>query len=259
MTTYICSYCKKVYKQKSAYNNHYLKCELLAICNNVKTKDEADQELDIKFNGSINDVYKLLINLNNKFEKLETDYNELKKYANITKNKIDVIEYLNTNFDYGDFDFTKFLNSIEITDTELDIIFEHDYINGIYQIIIDNIEKNKNNIPIKAFNNKEGILYICLNTDGADGAGYNWVTIDDTHINSIQKYFNKRLSPLFLQWQEVNKLKISPDHFTSIYVKNMKRVFAINFERKNINVMLKNKLYKHLKISLRNYVSHDFI
>ena len=260
MTTYICSHCKKNYKNKAAYNNHNLKCELRSICNKIKTKneEEEEEELDVKFNGSINDVYKLLINLNNKFDKLETDYNELKKYANITKNKIDVIEYLNVNFDYGDFDFVKFLNSIQITETELQIIFDHDYINGIYQIITDHIEKHQHdiNIPIKAFTVKEGVLYICLTHDNT---AHKWVIMDDDHIKLIFKHFNKNLSMLFLNWQEVNKKKIRPDDFTPIYVKNMKRVFAINYEKKNMNAMLKNKLYKHLKISLRNLVSNDFV
>ena len=112
MSTYVCSYCKKSYIRKTAFNNHQLKCDLIRICNNVKSKDEEDEEeLPVKFNGSINDMYKLLINLNNKFEKLEADYNEIKKYVNVTKNNIDIIEYLNKNYDYSEFDFIKFLNS----------------------------------------------------------------------------------------------------------------------------------------------------
>ena len=275
MTNFICSSCKKEYISKAAYNNHQLKCNLRNICQNMQRRELApglageQQEFDVKFNGSITDVYKLLINLNNKFDKLESDYNELKKYANITKNKIDVIEYLNVNFDYGDFDFVKFLNSIQITETELQIIFDHDYINGIYQIITNHIEKHQYNIntPIKAFNTKEGVLYICLNTTETtettettdSDPGHKWVIMDDDHIKSVMKYFNKSLSSLFLNWQEVNKKKFGPDDFTPIYVKNMKRVFAINYEKKNMNAMLKNKLYKHLKINLRNFVSHDFV
>ena len=113
MTTYSCSYCKKNYVRKSAFNNHKLNCQFIRICNNVKTIKEQNEldvidqnnELSIKFDGSINDMYKLLINLNNKFEKLQTDYNEIKKYVNITKNKIDIIEYLNKNYNSNNLDF----------------------------------------------------------------------------------------------------------------------------------------------------------
>lgn len=263
MSSYVCTYCNKSYVRKSAYNNHQLKCELVRICNNIKTRgqdedeDEEYEELPIKFNGNINDMYKLLINLNNKFEKLETDYNEIKKYVNITKNKIDIIEYLNKNYDYSDFDFIKFLNSIEITNLELEKVFEKDYVDGIFQIIVDYIEriKHNTNIPIKAFNNKEGILYICLSSEDID---YNWTVIDDVHIKSIMKYFNRKLLPLFTKWKEVNEKQFDPDSFTMIYVKNMKCVLGSNFQKKNTNAMLKNKLHKYFKVNLKNFIQYDF-
>tara|TARA_B100000424_G_scaffold266755_2_gene258424 strand:+ start:1657 stop:2421 length:765 start_codon:yes stop_codon:yes gene_type:complete len=215
-------------------------------------------ELPIKFNGSINDMYKLLINLNNKFEKLEADYNEIKKYVNVTKNKINIIEYLNKNYDCSDYDFIQFLNSIEITNIELQKVFEKDYVDGIFQILIDSIEKNKHNkeIPIKAFNNKEGVLYAYIKLHDSDK---NWIVIDEDHIKSIYKYFNKKLLPLFLEWKVINEKQLHPDEYTLIYVKNMKRVLGTNFEKKNINAMLENKLYKYLKINLKNFVTYDYV
>ena len=46
MTTYICSYCNKSYLRKSAFNNHQLKCELIRISNNIKSKSEQDDDID---------------------------------------------------------------------------------------------------------------------------------------------------------------------------------------------------------------------
>ncbi len=272
MTTYVCLYCNKSYIRKSAFNNHQLKCEFIRICNNVKSKgykdedkdedkDEENEELSVKFNGSINDMYKLLINLNNKFEKLEADYNEIKKYVNVTKNKINIIEYLNKNYDYSEFDFIQFLNSIEVTNNELEKVFEKDYVDGIFQILIDYIEKVKHNndIPIKAFNNKEGVLYAYIKIPDVGDKHDAWSVIGEDEIKSIYKYFNKKLLPLFLKWKEVNEKKLDPDDYTLIYVKNMKRVLGTNFEKKNKNAMLQNKLYKYLKVNLKNFVSHDFV
>ena len=277
MTTYVCSYCNKSYRRKSAFNNHQLKCEFVRVCNNVKSiskhschdnhnhnhndndnDNDNVEELSIKFNGSINDVYKLLINLNNKFDKLEADYNEIKNYVNLTKNKINILEYLNKNYHYNEFDFIKFLNSIEITNIELETVFKKDYVDGIYQILIDYIEKIKHihQIPIKAFNNKEGVLYIYIKSSESDDS---WNIISHDHIKSIYKYFNKKLLPLFIKWKELNETQLDPDDFTMIYVKNMKRVLGTNFENKNIYAMLQNKLYKYLKDNLKNFATYDFI
>ena len=167
MTSYICSYCNKSYLRKSAFNNHQLKCELIRICNNIKSKSEQDDDIDyieefpIKFNGSINDMYKLLINLNNKFEKLEADYSEIKKYVNVTKNKIDIIQYLNINYDCSDFDFIKFLNSIQITNIELEKVFEktRKNIQTNSQTLMKSIQKSSGNRP-KTFPNQSRAQFL---------------------------------------------------------------------------------------------------
>ena len=40
----------------------------------------------------------MVIMLHNKYDKLETEYNELKKYVSVVKNKINILDYLNQNF-----------------------------------------------------------------------------------------------------------------------------------------------------------------
>tara|TARA_B100000902_G_scaffold282689_2_gene268713 strand:+ start:3161 stop:3994 length:834 start_codon:yes stop_codon:yes gene_type:complete len=271
---YNCTYCNKVYVKKAAYNNHLLNCKFIRICNNIKTNSHLNDntndndydntndnhytQLDIKYDGTVNDLYKLLINLNNKFEKLQNDYDELKKYVNITKNKINVLEYLNNNFCDSLFDFNLFLDSISITSIELQIIFDKDYVDGIVDIIINYINKIKENdkfVPIKAFNNKENILYVYLKSQHSND--HKWIVMDDDIINIIMKYFNRNLLPLFTEWKELYKDKVDPDSYTTIYVKNMKRVLASNFEKKNKHAMLKNKLYKYLKVDLKNFAIYD--
>ena len=75
MSTYVCSYCKKSYIRKTAFNNHQLKCDLIRICNNVKSKGEEDEEeLPVKFNGSINDMYKLFYLNKDKLEFFDNAY-----------------------------------------------------------------------------------------------------------------------------------------------------------------------------------------
>ena len=93
---YCCSYCNKHYIMKSAYNNHLIKCKLA----NFSSKYDKDFEKDLKNeslglsidslkqNMNINNLFAIVIMLYNKYEKMEADYNELKKYVAIVKNKI---------------------------------------------------------------------------------------------------------------------------------------------------------------------------
>ena len=89
--------------------------------------------------------------LNNKYEKLESQYNELKKYVNITKNKINILDYLNENFkqEYLNVglglsgnNINKFLDELIIDIDMLNKILKFDYVDGILNIFISILKKH---------------------------------------------------------------------------------------------------------------------
>ncbi len=248
MTSYKCEHCHKEYKRKACFNNHILQCRFYTMCKR--------EPQNINFDANLENVYKLLIDLHNKYDKLQTEYDELKKYVNITKNKINVIEYLNKNFDLSDFDFIQFMNSIQITNQQLEIVFKNDYVDGIIQILTDKIDKfrEKNiNIPITAFSNKDGVLYIYLKDESS------WVIMDENYLIRFIKYFNKNLLELFGQWKENNQHSMDYEDFCSSYVRNMKKVIGGNFEKKNKDIMIKNKLYKYLKVNIKDINTYEIV
>ena len=72
-------------------------------------------------------------------------------------------------------------------------------------------------------------------------------------------YFNKNILNIFGRWNENAKLNMKYEDYSDLYVVNMKKVIGGNFEKKNINNLLKNKLYKHLKVDLKKVVTYEFI
>jgi len=283
MTTYTCNFCSKLYKRKSCFNNHLEKCRLHKYCRN-NNLDNQDNISGINFNNiKINDnnidlqnisfsnenIFKLLVVLFNKYEKLEADYNELKSFVNVSKSKINIIDYLNKNYDLLKLNYISFINTINIDREELEIIFKHDYVDGFIQILINYIEKYKYNsrqeydevnnnsniydLPIKCFNHKEGEIYIYSNHDS------KWCIMNDDNISYMIKYFNKRLMNNFVIWKNDNSDKIEKDdNFCQTYIRNMKKVMANNFVKKNVNLLIKNKLYKVLKTNFKNLVTYEF-
>lgn len=203
------------------------------------------------------DIPKILVDLYNKYERLEAEHNELKKYVQITKNKINIIDYLNANYTTNYVDFIEFINNIEIGNNELDIIFKKDYVDGICEIF-SNYASGLNdlgkNISIKAFSNKDGVLYIYMNQD-SDG---NWCTMNEEYLNKFIKSFDKKILKKFLEWKTHNAVHMDYDLYSELYILNMKKVIGGNFENKNKKAMIKNKIYKSLKVNLKNIISYEF-
>jgi hypothetical protein len=210
----------------------------------------------LKKDLTIHNLFAMVIMLYNKYEKLESDYTELKKYVTITKNKINILDYLNENFkhDYMNIEgtnITKFIDELVIGQDELQKIFKYDYVDGIFNIICDYINVKGSLLPIKCFNTKENVLYIF--------DGELWLIMDDNYLRKFIKSFDKKILTKFVEWKKAAEKTIDTEIFGEIYIQNMKKVIGGNYEKKNPAFMIKNRLYKHLKIDLKSIVSYDFI
>ena len=273
---FICAYCNKIYIRKASYNNHLVKCKLCRFasdCGKTDTESEfvkSDSEIEsesesvvtmdsLKKDLNIHNLFAMVIMLYNKYEKLESEYTELKKYVAITKNKINILDYLNENFkpDYmskGGNNITKFMDELVIGQDQLEKIFKYDYVDGIFNIICDYINKlnvKGSLVPIKCFNTKENVLYIF--------DGELWLIMDDVYLRKFIKSFDKKILTRFVEWKKIAEKTIDTEIFGEIYIQNMKKVIGGNYEKKNPASMIKNRLYKHLKIDLQSIVSYDFI
>ena len=275
---YKCDYCNKEYIRKSNYNTHLNSCKLYNYCrarnNFCDSHGNGVLEID-KMDITTENIFKMLIILHNKYEKLEADYSELKKFVNVTKNKIDILEYLNQNcvsqFENSCFD--TFMNAMIIDNDCLDFVFKKDYIDGVYDIIVSNIQwiKDKSlNIPIKCFNQKDGILYIYergsnergSNERGSNERGYgSWIIMDGEYFKKLIKHIDKKILMLFLEWKLHMESTLDAETYSDIYIKNMKKVIGGNFVKKhtNLSMIIKNKLYKHLRVDIKNITTYEFM
>ncbi len=261
--SYTCNFCHKHYVRKSAFNNHLLKCRFNNICKISSTEDISINAQDIcKLEQNNENIMKILMHLHNKIEKLESDNEELKKFVNISKNKINILDHLNANSINLEFDFTDYMNSVNITEAELEIIFKKDYVDGILDIITNYIinikdlkNKNINNnfvFPIKAFSHKDNTLFIYSKIKNS------WEVMSNDDFNNLIKYFDKKIMTKFLEWKTLNNNKLVDDSFSKTYVFNMKKVIGCNFENKNKQLLIKNKLYKYLKVNIKNISTYEF-
>jgi len=268
---FICTYCKKIYIRKASYNNHLIKCKLCRFASNcgktetesefVKSDSETESDSVVNMDSlkkdlNIHNLFAMVIMLYNKYEKLESEYTELKKYVNVTKNKINILDYLNENFKH-DFmrdegtNIVKFMDELVIGQDQLEKIFKYDYVDGIFNIICDYINVKGSLLPIKCFNTKENVLYIF--------DGELWLIMDDVYLRKFIKSFDKKILTKFVEWKKIAEKTIDPEIFGEIYIQNMKKVIGGNYEKKNPASMIKNRLYKHLKIDLQSIVRYDFI
>lgn len=270
-----CSICNKKYIRKNAFDKHILLCKFEHEKSNFDKAYKAP-------NISNEKLYLLLVDLNNKYDKLEKDYDELKKYVIMKKKKIDILEYLNNNFidDYSDdfYDFIKYItdsamnvgyyqNKSKISEESdrdfsnvyLNYIFELNFINGIVKILTEIIynEREKKNIPIKVFNQKDAI-YILI-TD--ESCFKKWVLMDNVQFKEFIIKIHKKIINLFSIWQKSVEYKIKDEHFNNIYLDNMKKMLGQSRtgcgSHGDTYLTIKNKLQKNICENFKNMISFE--
>ena len=182
-----------------------------------------------------------------KYSKLEKKVEELTKYTESKKRKIDVIEWLNNNYLLKT-NYNNWMSSINLDITHLELVFETDLITGIYQILV-NYLSDINNLPIKAFDQKDNVLFIFNNT---------WSKIKNEDFIELINIIRKQLNSLLIKWQETNNKKLSNETFAKIYMKNCQKVLGCNLSKEKIMDKLHKDIYKHIKINLKNIVEYEF-
>lgn len=238
-----CKYCGKTYRRSSYLTKHQLTCEFLS-----KTPKELRLETEEREDTpSVRQLYEIIMEMTIKYSKLEKKVEELTKYTESKKRKIDVIEWLNNNYSLKT-NYNNFISSINLDITHLKLVFETDLITGIYQILL-NYLSDINNLPIKAFDQKDNVLFIFNDT---------WNKIKNEDFIALINIIRKQLNSLLIKWQETNNKKLSNETFAKIYMKNCQKVLGCNLSKEKIMDKLHKDIYKHIKINLKNIVEYEF-
>ena len=225
----ICRNCEKRYEKEKAFNKHKLIC--------VKNKEELDK-LEIR-----DVVYELI----KKNQKLENDLIEIKRWVNTKKKKIIIIDWLNNNIK-PDISFDKLKNNFNIDDKELEIIFETNIIDGINEIFNNKI-KSYDNLPIKAFEQKDNTIYI-----------YNekWEILSDENYILFISNLYKQIMTKFKEWQDKNEKNLYSNDFSDKYIKYVKKIMGGDIPIERQRTKIHRNIYNSIKSDLKNTIEYEF-
>ena len=275
---YICEYCSKRYVRKGPYQHHILICKL-----SKKDSKEYNENLErttMQKIPSQKELYKIVIDLNNKYERLEREYHELKRYVNNKRRQIDIIEWLNQNC-HLEMSFSDVFMNIELDKNDLLKVFELDYVKGVCDIIVSFMETVKQRfqtgeVPLRAFVQKEGVLYIydclvgvgiddCLIDDGighecddSGDDGYKWQVLTSEMLSRFVRCIDYQLMRLFREWHTETERGMNEDRFNELYIKNLKTITGGNFRDFEKNTKIRNNIYRSIRQNLKSIMVYEF-
>lgn len=251
---YTCTTCHRGYQRKGFYSRHVLLCEILS--KSVKERQQENEEQ--ADTPTVRALYEVILELTSKMTKMEHRLQELTKWADVKKRKINILEWLNIQKQKGtgsviEGSFETMLVQLSVTRQHLDYLFRADYPSTILQILQDHLPIDDTSI-IKAFEQKTNVFYV-YSTDSGEK---KWLIMTELMLQKLIFVADKKLLGEFILWQTENAAKMKDDDFAIKYALNVKKAMGGNLTREQNYARVKNDLYKYLKVSMKNMLDCEF-
>ena len=127
--------------------------------------------------------------------------------------------------------FDEWCKEIVITTKDLEYLFSYKYMNGVKNILKQNLAKNS---PVKSKNKKKIIKY--TNT---------WEDITKKDLSFLRTTIQIKIANVFQQWVKENQTIVNSTR-SDIYYKNMIEAFGGNIKPENIIKKMYTSLHKLL-------------
>jgi len=131
MSRLCCEYCGKEYKRRINLDKHFILCEIIYKAKKKDRRIDKETEETNEEMPTQKQMYKMILELALKYNKLEEKMELMSKWVDKTKKKINVLDWLNSSSNLKpELIFDDLADSISILESDLDLIP-----NAIEQII----------------------------------------------------------------------------------------------------------------------------
>jgi uncharacterized protein YeeX (DUF496 family) len=264
-----CVNCGKSYKKKTNLEKHSVICDLLQRSKRQNTNPVLDELLveDNEPMPSQKRMFQMLIELGQRYNKLEDKVDELNKWVVRKKKKINVLEWLNVNIN-PTMSFENIIEKIIVTEEDIKNLLEksfYDVMNDIFSRTIYNFEESAS--PIFAFVQKQHVFYIYDNTTTNSNNNSNdnhnnikcWTELSKERLTKFLIKVHMKIVKAFYDWKNLKKNDIKNNEtFSSLCDKTILKLLSVEFKEENIYSKVRNMMYSRMKKDMKSLVEYEF-
>jgi len=259
-----CVHCGKGYKTRNNLEKHLVLCELVHKSKRTALNDEEEMIMP-----SQKQMFQMLLELGQKYSKLEEKVDEINKWVVKKKKKINVLEWLNVNM-IPNLIFENLTDKIQIIESDLEFLLQNsflDTINEVFARTIYNISETEN--PIFAFAQKSNIFYIYditglknnneLKNNNDENNQPIWLELSKDKLIRFLNKMQMKMSKSFYEWRKKNAEKIRDNDNLSTSCDNaVLKIMSTEFKQDSTLSKMKITMYNKMKTDMKALIEYEF-
>ena len=265
-STNYCVYCGKCYTRKSSCDKHTLICEMTYKSKRLKTCEE-EETTNVP---STLQLYNIIQELAFKQQKMEEKMDEMQKWIDKKKKKLNVIHWLNTQFAPTS-NFEPRTRSFVVIQEDITVLIEQNFAQTVSNILKRNLNPPKDGLikePIACFTEKSSIFYIYnpkkedqnqQDQDQTQEKDNKWSKMTPDEFVFILRVIHSKLLNALCRWRDINSERIKyNDKFADLYNKTVIKLMGADLNQESTLSKIRAPLYNYLKGDLKNMVEYDY-
>ena len=239
-----CKYCGHSFKTMARLTTHITLCELKHNASSLSVKEEDELE-NIP---SQKKMYKMLIDLTIKYNKLEEKVNEVHQYVVKKVKKIDIIEYLNKNITPPIY-FSNIQSLININDDDIHYLFNNTVLNTISNLLTRALNGET---ALLGFIQKQNTIYHYTEDN-------IWTIIPREKLIKFFDTIQTRILTALNEWKNKNKELLDNDSSKCIIYNNTTiKLLTPDFKKESTLNKYINMLYSVIKKDMKGVLEYEF-
>ena len=184
---YCCKQCNKTYSKKTLLDQHQPFCSFI----HTSAKEHENKSIPLP---SQEIMFHYIVHLTKKVEKLEEKLSRIEKSTTISK-KIHINDYLKT-LKSPLYTYSEWLNQIEVSDQDLEKLFEYDIKICIKSVLEDVLDSD---MPFTAFQEKQNAIYI-FDT--------KWRAMTAEEFSKLVSIISHRILKKYMYWANEHRAQL---------------------------------------------------
>ena len=247
-----CIHCGKSYKNKANLEKHYVLCDLIYSRKTQKVRIEEDEEENLP---SQKQMFQIILELSQKYNKLEEKINEINKYVIKKKKKVNIQEWLNENLN-PEIVFENITDKVIITTEHIEFLFNNSYNDTLNEILIQIYTLEEATKPIFAFEQKLNTFYIYdITREGQQ----MWIELTNEKLTRFLNKIQMKMSKTLFEWKQKNIQEIRDNEkLSNLYDKTTIKIMNPNFKQETTLSKIKHMMYSKMKSNMKALIEYEF-